>query len=175
MTMMKEYLFLCGIKHCGKTTLGKLLAREKGTFCIDNDDLILKDLQGRSSIRTFFKEQGKQAFMDKEFETLQAFLLENREKCIVSLGGGACDNEPLFKLIANYGKSVYLRVPEPVLLKRILLDGIPPFLDASDPQGSFSRLYANRDESYGKRCDIVVNLPDYPSVQDTAKYLFARL
>jgi shikimate kinase len=173
--MMKEYLFFCGIKHCGKTTLGKIVAQMKGCKCIDNDDLAFSLMKGYPSIRTFFQEQGKQAFMEKEVEALRHFLLENKEPCIVSLGGGACDNESLMELIANYGKSIYLKVSEPVLLKRILQDGIPPFLDAADPKGSFSNLYAIRNECYGKRCDIVVNLPDYPDVRDTAKYLFARL
>ncbi|WP_320130379.1 shikimate kinase [uncultured Sphaerochaeta sp.] len=172
---MKEYLFFCGIKHCGKTTLGNLVAKMMGTFCVDNDDLILKSLDEGSSVRTFFKTQGKQAFMDLELRTLHSFLETNKTPCIVSLGGGACDNESLMELICSYGKSVYLKVEEPVLLKRILFDGIPPFLDGSDPQGSFARLYAIRNERYGKRCDIVVNLPDYPDVRETAKYLFARL
>ena len=106
---------------------------------------------------------------------MRLFLRENTEPCIVSLGGGACDNEPLMELNSQYGQSLYLKVSEPVLLKRILVDGVPPFLDASDPEGSFSRLYAIRNECYGKKCDIVVDLPDYPDVQDTARYLFARL
>ena len=173
--MMKEYLFFCGIKHCGKTTLGKIIAGMNGCKCVDNDDLAFALMEGYPSIRSFFREQGKQAFMEKEVEALRLFLQQNKEPCIVSLGGGACDNEPLMELIAQYGKSVYLKVSEPVLLKRILVDGVPPFLDASDPKGSFSRLYAIRNECYGKKCDIVVDLPDYPDVQDTARYLFARL
>ncbi|MDD3902173.1 MAG: shikimate kinase [Sphaerochaeta sp.] len=172
---MDTHLFFCGIKHCGKSTLGRLVAQKMGTFCVDNDDLILADLHGYPSIRAMYKKEGKASFMEKETETLKRYLENNNQKCIVSLGGGACDNLPLISLIKRYGKVVYLQVDEKVLLKRILVDGIPPFLDSQDVEGSFAALYADRHERYRKLSDIMVKLPDYPDIKDTATFLFSSL
>jgi shikimate kinase len=173
---METFLFFCGIKHCGKTTLGNLVAEALGSRCVDNDDLVLEAIRPTwPTVRSFYRSQGKQAFMDAEANALSSFLAAASEPCVVSLGGGACDNDALWPLIASYGKSVYLRVAEPVLLERILADGLPPFLDSEDIEGSFARLYADRDERYGKTCDIVINLPDCPDSRDTARYLLANL
>ena len=172
---MDTYLFFCGIKHCGKSTLGRMLAPKMGTFCIDNDELILSDEPKYSSLRSLYKTEGKESFMKKETSALKKFLEKNHEACIVSLGGGACDNLPLISLIKNYGKIVYLQVDEQVLLKRILKDGIPPFLDKQNIQLSFSALYADRHERYRKLSDIMIKLPDYLDIKDTATFLFSSL
>ncbi|MDT4762860.1 shikimate kinase [Sphaerochaeta sp. PS] len=172
---MDTILFFCGIKHSGKTSLGNLVAKKMGLSCKDNDQLILQEIPGFPSIRSFYTAKGKEAFMEKEKSVLEGYLRKNPQPCIISLGGGACDNQRLVSLIKSRGKVIYLRVPEKVLLRRILVGGVPPFLDPENVELSFSTLYRSRDELYGKFSDIVVELPDYPDIRDTAEFLFSRL
>jgi len=168
-------LFFCGIKHSGKTSLGRLFAQKTGYRCIDNDDLILKDRPAFSSIRELYKNEGKEAFMAQEAASLEAFLSLSPQNTIISLGGGACDNSRLISLAKASGTMIYLKVAEDILLKRILRGGVPPFLDPLNVKGSFSELYRSRDALYGKFSDIVIELPPYTDVNESATYLFSRL
>ena len=70
---------------------------------------------------------------------------------------------------------IYLKVPEEILLKRILKGGVPPFLDPLNVKGSFSELYKSRDALYGKFSDIVIELYTYSDINENATYLFSRL
>lgn len=172
---MVKILFFCGIKHSGKTSLGRLVAKKMLYRSIDNDDLILRDRPELSSIRDLYKKEGKEAFMAQEAASLEAYLARKPEKTIISLGGGACDNERLISLIKASGKVVYLKVAEDILLKRILAGGVPPFLDPLNVEASFSELYEHRDALYRKISDFMIELLPYTDIHDTAEFLFSRL
>ncbi len=155
--------------------MGRLVAERAGYRCIDNDELILRDRPELSSIRELYKQEGKEAFMTQEAASMEAYLALNPENVIISLGGGACDNNRLIPLVKASGTVVYLKVGKEVLLKRILEGGVPPFLDPLAIEESFSELYVQRDALYGKISDIVIELPPYADINDTAELLFSRL
>lgn len=113
--------------------------------------------------------------MEQEAASLETYLARKPQKVIISLGGGACDNKRLISLVKATGTAVYLKVAPEVLLKRILVGGVPPFLDPLNVEGSFSELYMHRDALYGKLSDIVVELIPYADINDTAEFLFSRL
>lgn len=151
--------------------MGRMVAQQFGSEWVDNDELLHAHLGSYSSVREFYRGEGKRAFMDLEFATLKEYVEHSKRGAIISLGGGACDNIPLVEFIKERGKVIYLMVEEPILLKRILKGGVPAFLDASNPEASFAALYQSRHERYGTICDIMVKLPDYPDIRDTAKFL----
>ncbi len=176
--MNPPIMFLCGIKHSGKSTMARLAAQRMGGTCVDSDDLTLASDTKYPTIRTMFQDLGKQAFMDREFSSLQQYINNvhpSQTLLFVSLGGGACDNKPLMQLAKEQGKLVYLRCEEQVLLQRILKDGIPPFLNPDDVAGSFTTLFAQRDALYGRSADIVVELPDCNDPKQTCSYLLQQL
>jgi len=173
--MNMRHLYFCGIKHSGKSTLGELAAKALDYSWIDLDDLVLQNIAPCRSIREFYQEAGKKAFMEEEVKALRTFLSTTQTPYIISLGGGASDTQALIELVKQSGKLVYLEVDESVLLQRILEGGIPPFLDPSSPQASFASLYKRRHERYSNICDIMVRLPNYVDVRDTARFLVDRL
>ena len=174
-TSMNTHLFFCGIKHSGKSTLGRLVARNLLCPWVDSDDLILSLHEEGTTIRSLYQKEGKQSFMDWECKAVSTFLKSAEEPSIVSLGGGACDNQALMSLIQKHGKIIYLMVEEKVLLNRILTTGLPPFLDPENIEESFSGLYAHRHALYSTMADFLVCLPDYPDVHDTADFLLQKL
>ena len=97
------------------------------------------------------------------------------ENLVISLGGGAADNDPLMKLIKKHGTLVYLYVEEAHLLKRILRGGIPPFLDEDDIEGSFHRLYERRNRRYSKDCDHLIQLPFDQAKEANVELVLASL
>ncbi len=172
---MDGHLFFCGIKHSGKSTLGRLYAKANNLAWADLDDLILRAIAPCPGIRAYYKQEGQAAFQNQEVISLKTFLSLQTQRTVISLGGGASDNNELLSLAKNHGKLIYLMVDEEVLLGRILHDGVPPFLDEKDPKGSFHALYARRHAIYGNICDVLVQLPNYPDIRDTANFLVQTL
>lgn len=69
MKKIARSIVLCGIKHCGKSTLGKMLAAALGLDFYDTDDLILE--QCGMDARAIYKSQGKDAFMAAELKACE--------------------------------------------------------------------------------------------------------
>ena len=83
---MKKPIILIGYMGAGKTTVGKLLAGQKGWVFIDTDAKI-EEQEGRS-ISDIFAADGEDAFRDKETVLIRQFSKENLSQVIISVGGG---------------------------------------------------------------------------------------
>ena len=59
-------IILFGIKHCGKSTIGKKLGLALGEVFIDVDSVI-ENIAGKSC-RDLYRQDGKEAFMKAEAE-----------------------------------------------------------------------------------------------------------
>ncbi len=156
----KSNLFFTGIKHSGKTTFARLIAIDCNYAFSDSDDLITPKIYPLS-IREFYKENGKEAFMALEFECVKAYIESQNTPFILSLGGGASDNTPLMEELRKNGKLVYLQREDEDMLPIIVELGIPPFLDENNVKGSFHELYERRDRIYRNFADTVINLGAY--------------
>ena len=159
------HLFFVGMKHCGKSTFAPLIAEDAGMTCADSDDLLLM-MPDITSVRSFYRTHGQEEFMNRELEAVENYLDEHSDG-VLSLGGGAADNIPLMNLIKEKGKIVYLKRNEKLLLEKILAGGLPPFLDPSDPQGSFHAIYERRSRVYEEYADIIINLEVYEDIGRT--------
>jgi shikimate kinase len=168
---INNYLF-CGIKHSGKTTHAKIFAKNNNMSVFDGDDLILSSLNGQS-IRGFYKGFGKDFFMQKEFEALDCFFRDKSGNRVLSLGGGICDNDKAINLLKNSGILIFIKVNEDALYKRIILDGIPPFLEGN-PKENFHILFKEREQKYLDFADIVIEVQDSP-IEETAKIIDAEI
>lgn len=158
--------FFSGIKHCGKSTHAKLFAKKRNLPFYDLDDLILKLIQPLS-VREYYKKEGKENFMKKEYEALFHFLKTHNEDKVIALGGGICDNYKALNLCKKNGTLLFIKVNEKTLYERIILDGIPPFLEGNSKE-KFSKLFKKREEIYLKNADLIIEIKDQP-IEDTAK------
>lgn len=166
----RKKLFFVGIKHSGKTTYARELSSLIGYEFQDSDDLIMAKL-GNTTIREFYKTQGKTAFMEKEIEAVEAFLKEEKVPFILSLGGGASDNAPLMGLLDDNGYIIYLKREEKDILPIILKHGVPAFLDENDLEGSFHALFKRRDAIYSEYADLIIELGPYGDIAETRAYI----
>ncbi len=166
-------LYFTGIKHSGKTTQARLVAQLLQMPHADSDDLVLSMIDS-PSVRDFYREHGKDAFMEKEKEAVMAFASAN-ESFILSLGGGAADNAHLMRFMAQTGRIVYLARAEKDMLPVILKHGIPAFLDPDDLEGSFSRVFAKRDSIYRDMADLTIDLGPYGDREETARMVMMKL
>ena len=74
--MEKNNYILTGIKHCGKSTQGKILSENLNIPFYDTDDVI-EEMTGLTA-RQIFSEKGEGAFKNAEAEACK-FILEKKE------------------------------------------------------------------------------------------------
>ena len=195
-------IILCGIKHCGKSTLGKMLAAALDLDFYDTDDLIYE--QTGMDARAIYKSQGKDAFMAAELkacEYLQELLSAPNEasqaqnaaaakpKCaVIATGGGICQNEPAIAILKKLGTIVYLEVPEITAAGRIVrearflpdgtIQNLPAYIANKNPAGQkevraiFHDFYMERTKKYRSLADITVQAQGSRS-ENTKKILSA--
>lgn len=153
-----------GMKHCGKSTLGRMLAERRSAAFIDLDELILDRIQaaGGSSVREFYRDRGEEAFRRYEAEAARelAGICERTRNIAAALGGGTIENTAAMERLEHAGVFVYLETAPDVLFRRIAAGGLPPFLPPERPYEAFLSLYDRRTTLYRQRADIVVPLGD---------------
>ena len=114
---MKQFVFLMGMPGCGKSTIGKKLAKKIKFQFIDLDDYIEK--KEKKSISSIFNDKGESTFRNLETHYLKE-IISASQQTIVSLGGGTpCFNNNL-EFINEKGISIYFEAPLKLLRDRIL-------------------------------------------------------
>jgi shikimate kinase len=137
-------LILCGFMGCGKTTVGKLLAKRLGLEYIDLDDEIIRE--AGMPIPDIFSIYGEAHFRDLEHEAVHN--LARRVNCVVSTGGGAMTFDRNIEAIDQRDLVVFLDAPFEVCYSRIK-DSDRPILRQNTPE-QFQALFARRREAYRK-------------------------
>ena len=77
-------IYLTGFMGCGKTTVGRLLARRLGAPFVDLDDEV--ERRAGMTVREIFERQGEPAFRQMEAEALRGTLA--LPDVVVAMGGG---------------------------------------------------------------------------------------
>ena len=147
---------------CGKTTVGRLLARRLGWAFVDLDEEIERR-QGRT-IRQIFEENGEPYFRDAERGLLAELLRRGQqESLVVALGGGTAAQPGSLELLRDHGGiTIWLDCPLEELRRRCQgMTQRPLFKDTA----SFSALFEQRLPFY-RQSDFRVpaDRPDPQSV-----------
>ncbi len=161
-----DSIIIVGMKHSGKSSLGKGLSSYFSLDFFDTDKII--ENQTNMNVRRIFVEKGEQAFKNAEIESCK-FLLEKvktSKPLIIATGGGICDNPEAVKILKSIGKFVLLNVPEKTCLERILHNSkrtgsLPGYISRENPKSQddieriFHNFYERRMKSYKEICDFV--------------------
>jgi len=156
---------IAGMKHCGKSTIGKHLADYLNASFYDTDDLVEELYNKRDnralSARDIFIEHDSEFFKKMESDVLHKLndvILPKSENNVIALGGGLPVNIDLILLLHKMGTVIFLKNDIEVLYKRVEKSGVVPFLDDKNPKESFFELYKEREPYYILHADITVNL-----------------
>lgn len=160
--MINTNIILIGMKACGKSTVGKLVAEKLGMDFTELDQEIekayFKDKKVRLTFREIFKKYGQKYFRSLESAALRNVSQEMRnKKFVLACGGGTPLNIDNQKLLSLLGTIIYLDTDEKVLLPRITKHGIPAFFTyQNNPTKSLNELLEKRRPIYQKIAMITI-------------------
>ena len=115
-----QLITLVGMMGAGKSKIGYMVAKSLQLNFYDSDSLIEKQLN--ASIKEIFQFHGEPYFRKFEKEQIIKTVnkaLQSGEKAIISLGGGAFDNQDTRNLLLEKTKVIWLNVPIENLIKRV--------------------------------------------------------
>ena len=147
------HLLLCGMMGCGKTTVGKEVARLMDREWADTDDEIVK-IHGE--IKDIFSRFGEKYFRGIETQILQTLLQKNN--LVLSAGGGLVlqsENAAPLKEKANI---VYLRAKADTLVERLRNDLSRPLLQGTALSEKVQTLLKERAPTYESVADFTVDV-----------------
>jgi shikimate kinase len=154
-------IILLGMKHSGKSKLGRMLAGRLGLEFVDTDDRVeiaYHDRTGeRASVRDVFGALGEEGFAELEAQVVERLAAE-APAAVIALGGRTPLNDRAKPHVKRLGPAVFLRVDPPALWDRVERKGIPPFLDSANPRADFLRLCRERTPVYEAMAQTIVDL-----------------
>jgi shikimate kinase len=154
---------------CGKTTIGKVLARELGVPFVDTDDLIIAR---HGAIAEIFARRGHDGFRAVELEAVRTALAG--PPAVLALGGGAVTHPPTRELLAERSLRIYLEVPAETILTRLRHSKtVRPVLGGYPTLERVRALMAAREPLY-READLIVPGP-YRTKQTFAREIAARV
>lgn len=148
--MIDRHLFIIGMPGCGKSSLGKRVARQLRIPYVDTDQRI-SDGVG-CTIPQLFERYGEQAFRNAETNVL--IQLTREQPSLVSTGGGTIMREENRAIMRSSGVILLIDRPLEDILSDIKLDRRP--LLAQKGLGEVERLYRERIDVYRAAADAVL-------------------
>ena len=145
---------LIGMPGCGKSTIGRQLARLRQLPFLDSDHEIERFLG--CSIREFFDREGEAAFRDVEQRVLAETLSASQLR-VIATGGGSVLRPANRAALNAHSTVVYLHTHPDDLARRLSRDTQRPLLQVADPRQRLRDLYAVRDPIYREVADIFVD------------------
>ncbi|MBF0203422.1 MAG: shikimate kinase [Desulfamplus sp.] len=150
--MTDQNIILTGFMGTGKTTVGKLLAKQLEYQFVDTDELIMS--RCNQTIAQIFKIQGEAAFRKMEREI--AMELSEQERNIISTGGKMMLDSINVEILGKKGKIFCLVANPDEIIARISGDKNieRPLLQVPDPAARIAELMKERKDGYAKFIQI---------------------
>ena len=177
-------VILMGIKHCGKTTQGRLLSAHYGCDFFDTDDLVV-EMTGMTP-REIYSDFGKEAFLKAESDACNV-IAGRQGFFVVSTGGGICMNDKAVGYLRGVGTFVFLDSDETVACDRIIkeikilpggkMEGVPAYIARENPstiddvRRSFHSFYEERRAIYSSICDVTVTMLPLSKMENMARII----
>ena len=165
-----EKVTLIGMMGTGKSKFGRQIANILKFNFYDIDHMIEKEF--KMTIKELFQKYGELFFRKIEKKTIKNLISEinnNKEKVIISLGGGGFDNEETRKLLLKNTNVIWLNTPVDVLVQRVG-DGSKRPMIKGETRDSIIQLLKIRKKYYSL-CHYKINTDKLNQNQVTEKLI----
>lgn len=148
------HISLIGLPGCGKSTIGRHLARLWKLDFVDTDHVIEQRLG--YSISTFFAMHGEEAFRDMESQVLLE-LLQQTKPAVLSTGGGAVLRAQNRRALKTLSHVFYLQSLPEDIARRLRNDTTRPLMQGDDPLKRLRDLLKIRSPLYLSTAHYVID------------------
>lgn len=149
---LPKRIVLVGPMGAGKSTIGRMLARELGYRFLDSDRII--EERCGANIPWIFDVEGEDGFRQRETAILAE--LSESPQTVLATGGGAVMREENHALLKRDAVVVYLKTSIEQQVERTRRDRNRPLLQNDDPEAVLRNLFAVRDPIYTELADVVM-------------------
>ncbi len=149
----RRNIVLIGMPGCGKTTVGRALAKEMNMLFYDTDEFI--ENSSGISIPDYLRENGEAAFRKLEQEACEK--LGRLGNAVIATGGGTVKTEAAMQALKRHAAVVYLSQPD---LSRLATQNRPLSTDLALLEKERTPLY----EAYSD-----IQIPNVYSVDQVVK------
>lgn len=149
----EQNIVLIGFMGCGKTSVGKRLARRLHYPFIDTDQIIEK--KAGCTINQIFERKGEAFFREMETDILQEIRTSYRQT-VIATGGGLPVKKQNRELLKEIGHVVYLKTSKETVMKRLSGDTTRPKLRGEDLSRKVDMLLNEREPIYQETADQVI-------------------
>ena len=138
---------------CGKSSVGRHLAKESGMNLFDLDSMIV-DRAGMS-IPDIFEDVGEKAFRD--LESYVTSLIHKYDGSIFATGGGVILREQNRKVLKNSGVVIWLKTTPENVLKFTSKDNNRPLLEGKKELDKIDSMMKQREPIYADCAHYSIN------------------
>ena len=153
MTKQSSSIILIGPMGSGKTSTGRVLAKEINYIFFDTDEEVTQ--RTGVSIAYIFDIEEEVGFREREYQALIS-LVEN-ENSVIATGGGIVTHKQSRKLIKNHANIVYLKTGIQKQIERATVSENRPLLIDTDPEKKLKELMLTRAPLYEEISNIKIN------------------
>ncbi|KHO64638.1 MULTISPECIES: shikimate kinase AroK [Pseudomonas] len=153
-----QNLIIVGPMGAGKSTIGRLLAKELRLDFKDSDKEI--EVRTGANIPWIFDVEGEQGFRDREQAVLADLCQE--QGLVIATGGGAVMRPENRQALRAGGRVIYLHTSVEQQLARTARDRNRPLLRTANPGQVLSDLLAIRDPLYREIADLIIETDERP-------------
>lgn len=150
LTKLPRRIALLGMMGCGKSSIGKRLAKTLNLPFSDTDKQIEK--QVGATISDIFAQFGEAYFRTRERNIIAEAIAA--PEFVIALGGGAYLQEEVHTALKKTAKTIYLRVPCKILWDRVCQNANRPLAQAG--YAEFEALLEARRHIY-ETADIIID------------------
>lgn len=169
-------LALVGLRCCGKSTVGRMLAERMRLRFVDLDVLLAERWSRELGLQPtaagdLLAAHGIETFREREAAILQEYGIAPTDGLVMATGGGCVENPSNRKLLIEHTTCIWLRADPELLAARQAEDSTPrPALtDEEDPALEMRSLAVRREPLFSAVADIVVECGELDPEQLTAE------
>lgn len=147
-------IFIVGSMGSGKTSIGKMLAKNNNLSFLDTDHEIVRDCG--YSIPDIFKEFGEEHFRGLETEQLRK--MNSIENHVISTGGGIILRDDNKKLMKDLGIIIFLDININSQIDRVKNRKNRPLLNNNNLKDNLLSLKKTRDPIYKSISNYIIDV-----------------
>ena len=153
MTNQSDSIILIGPMGSGKTSTGRILAKEMGFDFLDTDEEVVE--RTGVSIAYIFDVEGETGFRQREHQALMKFL--DNDNVVIATGGGIITHDKSRTIIRAHKRVVYLKTSIEKQIERAKVSDKRPLLINTDPSAKLHELMLTREPLYEEISDIKID------------------